>query len=134
MHRDLRFRLPALAFALVAAFLMGRAWSGPSTSQLAVARIDKASKAYAAHEALQKSGRASPETVYAWSVRWFEAQGGPKGNATAADDHLKRMQDLESAVKTQFQSGLVTAADVAGVAYYRAEAELWSAEAHGSKP
>lgn len=134
MHRDLRFRLPALAFALVAAFAMGRAWSGPSTSQLVAARADAASKAYGAHEALHKTGRATSEMVYAWSVRWFEAQGGAKGGAAPADRHLRRMQALEATVKGQGASGLASGADVAGAAYYRAEAELWAAEARGKGP
>ena len=75
-----RFYVPAAALALAASFSLGAAWSGssPSTTQLTQERIDTASKAFTQYEVQHRSGSAAVESVYVWSVRWYEAQGGRK--------------------------------------------------------
>jgi outer membrane protein TolC len=67
-------------------------------------------------------------------VRWLEAQGGKGAGAGPLGDHLKRMQALEALAKSRYQTGMATAADTAAAEYFRAEAELWVAEAQGGKP
>jgi hypothetical protein len=136
MPLRLRFTAPAIALALAASFSLGAAWSGsaPSTAQLTQERIDAASKAFTQYEAQYKSGRTAVETVYVWSARWYDAQGGRKAGAGPANDHLKRMQALEATVKTNQQAGMASGADAAAAAYYRAEADLWAVEARGGKP
>jgi len=131
MSPRLRFHAPAAALALGTALFLGSAWSGstPGAGPLAQARIDAASKAFTQYETLYKTGRVQLDSVYVWSVRWFEAQGGRKGGAGPADEHKKRMQALEAAVNAQFKSGMASSADVAAATYYRAEAELWAFEA-----
>lgn len=135
MSPRLRFAIPAAVFAIAASVSLA-AWSaaGSSRAQLAQARVDAASKAFAAYESAHRVGTAPADSVYTWSVRWLDAQGGVKAGAGPADEHLKRMQGLEGAVKTKAQAGMASQADAAAAAYYRAEAELWAADAHGIKP
>ena len=135
MSPRLRFAIPAVVFAIAASISLA-AWSagGPSRAQLAEARVDAASKAFVAYEAAHRSGTAPADSVYAWSVRWLDAQGGVKAGPGPADEHLKRMQGLEGAVKSKVQAGMAGQADAAAAAYYRAEAELWAADARGAKP
>ena len=140
-----RFALAAgLASALALALVLALAVAAPphraahaadakakTVAKLAQARLDAASTAYAAVKVQLQSGRATPEAAYQWSVRWFQAQRDlplkGKALATAASDHLARMQDLETAVTQQVQAGSATTADAYAAAYYRAEAELWDA-------
>jgi hypothetical protein len=136
MPLRLRVLAPAIALALAASFSLGAAWSGasPSTTQLTQERVDAASKAFTQYEAQYKSGMTAVESVYVWSVRWHDAQGGKKAGAGPASDHLKRMQALEATVTSRQKAGMASGADAAAAAYYRAEAELWAVEARGGKP
>ena len=136
MSPRLCFYAPAAALALAVSFSLGVAWSGasPPAAQLTQARADAAQRAFTQYELQYKSGITPLESVYVWSVRWLEAQGGRRGGVGPADDHLKRMQALEATVKAKVQAGIASGADTAAAAYYRAEAELWAIEARGNKP
>ena len=129
----IRFWLPALALAIGVVVTLAPARSAGPRAQLVQARADAAAKAFSAHEADYRAGRATLDSLYAWSVHWFEAQGG-KGSAGPAGEHLKRMQALEAQVKARYQAGATSAGDVAAAEYYRAEAELWLYDAQGGKP
>lgn len=131
---SLRFRaaLSAFALALAVGLVLSPARSGPS-AQRQQALVASAARACAAYENLYKNGRGFLEPVYAWSVRWYEAQGGKKAGPGPAGEHLKRMAALEATVKAQFQGGLASTADVTAAEFYRVEAEVWLEEA-GGKP
>jgi hypothetical protein len=98
-------------------------------SRLSDARIGAAHHAFdLARDRWQRSaGR--PDDVYLWSHRVLESEldREPKARIDsdkAYKDHLTRMQGLEAAVTALHNKGLVTDADVAAAAYYRAEAEF----------
>ena len=120
--------------AAAALFVLAFAARSPSPAapagdtKLATARVDAANAAFEAVKASSATGRDSTEAVYTWSVRLLTAQldAGAKAPAALAD-HLQRMKDLEATVATRFQSGLAPKTDTLATAYYRAEAELWSA-------
>jgi hypothetical protein len=102
------------------------AFADTAVSPLQRARADSAAKAFALVEARYKSGSADIEAVYRWSVRWYEAQreSQPK---PAAQDHLKRMQALETTAKARAASGVAPADEAVAAEYFRAEAALWAA-------
>jgi hypothetical protein len=109
--------------------------AGGASAKASQARVDAAAAAYAAAEANWKNGTVSLDTLCVWSERWYLAQRDQplkgKALADAADADLKRMQDLEALVQQEFKAGAVGTADVATVTYFRSEAELYSALAHG---
>jgi hypothetical protein len=128
MRRRLHLLLPAFALALGVTLIIAPARSGPSAQQ-SQALVAAAAKAYPVYEAQHKVGRVPAETVYVWSVRWLEAQGGKKAGAGPAGEHVKRMAALEATVKSQVQAGMASAADAAAAEFYRIEAEVWAQEA-----
>jgi hypothetical protein len=101
----------------------------PTAAQLAKDRADAADTAFHLASAGHRAGTVPLEVVYAWSVRWLAAslETAPKTAKQAFADHLARMTDLETAVQKMFTSGTATALDYGAAAYYRIEAELWSA-------
>ena len=107
----------------------------PTSAKAAQARVDAAAAAYTAAETGWKSGTVTLDALCVWSERWYLAQRDQplkgKSLADAADADLKRMQDLETLVQQEYKAGAVGTADVATVTYFRAEAELFSALAHG---
>jgi len=111
---------------LVLALGLAHAYTPPAASATPTpamkAKVDSAQKAYAIAEAQLKAGTGTVDTVYAWSKRWAEAQRAT-GVATAVADHLKRMQALETLVKTKVGAGLLNAIETNATAYYVAEAE-----------
>src|SRR5262249_4297702 len=86
------------------------------------ARADTASKAFVLAKGTVATGRATAETVCAWSLRWYQAEKA-LGNGKAAADHLARLQTIEGEVKAQYNAGIASSLDAATVAYYRADAE-----------
>ncbi len=107
----------------------------PTSAKAAQARVDAAAAAYAAAETGWKNGTVSLDALCTWSERWYLAQRDQplkgKALADAADADLKRMQDLEAEVQARYKAGTLGTPDVATVTYFRAEAELYSALAHG---
>jgi len=105
--------------------LAARAGADASTATLVKARSDAAARAFAAAESRYKSGAGDIEGVYRWSVRWFESQREGAGKA-AAQDHLRRMQALESAAKARAAAGVAPADEPVAAEYFRAEAQVWA--------
>jgi hypothetical protein len=125
-----RYAVLSLCIAVGLASFVRSARSGPAPTNWEKVRSDAAQKAYALHKAQLDAGTSKPENVYLWSTRWADAEGA---KAAAVDQHLDRMKQLEAAVDKAFKAGVATAADMAAANYYRAEAEAWSARAHGAK-
>ena len=125
-----RCAVVSLCAALGLAVFVRSARSGPAPTSWEKTRSDAAQKAYAQHRAQLDIGGSKPESVHLWSTRWADAEGA---NVAAVDAHLLRMKQLELAVEKQVKAGTASTADAAAAVYYRAEAELWSARAHGAK-
>jgi hypothetical protein len=74
-----------------------------------------------------------PEKAYLWSRRWLESECAAttdkEKRLTALKDHRQRMRDLKIWVNKLIKEGVggVALADSAGVDYYLAEADLWTA-------
>ena len=110
----------AIAVLLSLGLLVSTASSGPATNWNKE-RTEAATKTYGLVRAQLDGGLARPEQVYVWSLRWCESEGC---SGKPADAHLDRMKQLEAKVADMFKAGLANQADVAGAAYYRADAEL----------
>jgi hypothetical protein len=109
---------------------------GKAPPELLKAQRDAAQKAYKACAALYDNGTAiDAEKCYLWSRRWLEAERQLAGDGdtyrAAVAEHLDRMKKLEEAARQLFEAGRGSALDVAGAAFYRAEAETWVAQAKG---
>ncbi len=101
--------------------------AAPNAKQLAKERVTAAEKVYAGTLAFLKSGRATGESAYAWSVRWLDAElanGRPAKQAFA--DHQARMTSLEGDVAKAVQAGTASPIDGAAADYFKVEAELWA--------
>lgn len=125
---------PLLVAALLVVVLFGLrhparadAAAPPTLPALAQARAEAAGRAYAAVDAQWRSGSATLDSVYVWSVRWYGAARAVNATGAAAD-HLKRMQAIEQLVKVKVQMGAAPVSDGAQVVFYRSEAELFAAE------
>ncbi len=117
---------PLLTSLFLVAALAGTARADASApSPLAQARINAAAETYKLIEVQYKSGMAQADSVYLWSVRWYTASH-EAGVATAAADHLKRMQTFEGDVKNTVTAGLASGDDSSAAKYYVAEAQLWA--------
>ena len=114
---------------LLAAGSVPASHAAPSVADLTKDRAAAAEKAYRNSLTLHQVGRTTVDAIYAWSVRWLDAavDVAPKGVKQALADHLKRMQDLEAAVQKLAATGQASTLDADAAAYYRIEAELWSA-------
>ncbi len=102
--------------------------AAPSAAELAKDRAAAAERAFRTIAAGHRTGRATVEAVYTWSVRWLDAaiETAPKALKQALADHLKRMTDLEAEVQRMAAAGAAGSLDGDAAAYYRVEAELWS--------
>jgi hypothetical protein len=67
------------------------------------------------------------EDIHLWSVRWATASKffGTAGASGGLRNHLKRMTDLEAAVKVKVEAGAARPMDKLAARYYCAEAEMW---------
>jgi hypothetical protein len=120
----------SLCLAVASAAFVRSARSGPAPTNWDKARADAAQKAYTVHRAQLDSGLSRPEQVYLWSTRWADAEGA---KAAAVDAHLDRMKSLEQAIDKAVKAGVMSSVELTAASFYRAEAELWSARAHGAK-
>ena len=115
--------------------------SGEEVAALLKSRVALAEKAYqTAFESLTRTQRAGnvliyvghPEEVYAWSVRWLEAQRdlSPKheDQVAALEAHLKRMTALKEKV-TSLSRDLLPPIKLDEAEWYRLEAQLWLTKA-----
>ena len=130
----IRFWLPALTLAMGVVVTLAPARSAGPRAQLVQARADAAAKVFQLQERDYQQGRGTLDSLYGWSVRWFEAQGGKGAGAGPAGDHLKRVQAIEAQVKSRYQAGMASGTEVAAAEYFRSEAELWALDAQGGKP
>jgi hypothetical protein len=98
-------------------------------------RVDAAGKTFQVVEARWEAGAGTLEEVYLWSVRWLTAQRDTTADkqtlADFADSHLKRMVAVETHVAKMVSAGISPVSDQTAAEYFRAEAEMWSAQAHG---
>jgi hypothetical protein len=99
------------------------------------ARLDAASETYRLASASweQRVKGVSADNVYLWSVRWLEAQRAvsvQKADRVAAcEAHLARMKKLAEMVDKVVQAGGLQGFQAFGTKFFRAEAEVWLAEA-----
>jgi RNA polymerase sigma factor (sigma-70 family) len=111
------------------------------------AQARAAAQAYEAVKEHYQAGAVDEERVYQWSLRWLKAQQetspGPASTVAAREAHLERMKELVTLAKNRASRSpeggrggevvvrgmLVRDAGSASAEYYRAEAELWLAEA-----
>jgi|SRR5579884_1544654 len=115
---------------------LAAAWTGradPETAELARQKRDAARKTYEVTWTNYLEGRVPEELVYRWSKRWLRAEEAlsarPDDRIAARTAHLQRMIELERLVRRLQPLRQVTVDVVSAVEYYRAEAELWLAEA-----
>lgn len=103
--------------------------AAPSAAELAKDRVAAAERAFRSVATGHRAGRATAEAVYMWSARWLEAalETTPKAAKQTLADHLKRMTDLEAEVQKMAAAGIAGSLEADAAAYYRIEAELWSA-------
>jgi hypothetical protein len=121
-----------LALALTTAATAGAApstnpYEGTIEATIAGERLDAAHKAYDGMLARWKRGQAKLDDVYAWSVRWLDAELEPTVGADtdqALKDHAQRMHDLEAAVIAQSKRGTASSVDVELARYYRVDADF----------
>jgi hypothetical protein len=117
--------------------------AAPDLSELAKARAEAAGKACDAVAQAYVQGKGDEEDVYRWSLRCLEADrkraDGKAARVAAAEAHLERMKDLEKAAsfriinkandREDLRPFLPVNAGPAVARYFRAEAEVWVAEA-----
>jgi hypothetical protein len=130
--RALRLALFALCATFATfAVLASPADAAPTAAELAKDRVAAAEKAFRSATAMYAAGRATTETVYAWSLRWLDAtldaalDAAPEAAKQPLADHQKRMADLEATVKKMFATGTASKLDADSAAYFRREADLW---------
>jgi hypothetical protein len=105
---------------------------GPAVlSSLADARYQAAVKQFDETWTYYQQARIDSYQVYVWSRLVMDARRELGGKAadriTAIEDHLARMNALESLVKKIRKIGFGRSYDVGASAYYRLEAEYWLA-------
>lgn len=109
----------------------------PNRADLAATKRDTAKMTYEASLKALQVGRADAEPVYIWSRRWMEAQrdaSAKKADRIAAlEAHRDRMKALRKMTEQRYKAGQGSHADVLGVDFYIAEAELWLSEANKAK-
>jgi outer membrane protein TolC len=100
---------------------------------LAAAKLKAARATYEAALKAFAGGKSDPEKVYLWSRRWMEARrdrAAKKADRVAAvEAHRDRMKELRKTAEARYRAGQLPLADVLGVDFYIAEAELWLAQA-----
>jgi hypothetical protein len=103
--------------------------AAPTVAELTKDRAAAAERAYRLVSTSLRSGIATTEAACVWSVRWLDAalESTPKAAKQLLADHQKRMTDLEAEVQKLVASGQMRTLDAETVAYFRIEAELWSA-------
>ncbi len=100
---------------------------------LAEARYNAALKQFDLTWQYYQQSRVESCDVYAWSRLLLDAKRGVSGRQAdqiaAFEEHLDRMQKLETLIKKIRRLGFGRSSDVGASAYFRIEAECWLAEA-----
>ena len=86
-------------------------------------RLSYAQQAFGLAHSMYRAGSISADAAATWSLRIYEAQKDSPTGATAAKEHLDRMQALEKLAIEQVQSGSAPVLDKMTVAFFRAQAE-----------
>jgi outer membrane protein TolC len=102
----------------------------PDTHQLAADRLDAANAAYTMMQAEYKSGLRHADSLIDWSIHVLDAATDVGPADKALDDHLTRMQTLETMAQSMAKAGLVSTAEVAMTKAARLEATLWKTRGH----
>ncbi len=124
-------KLAPAVIALVALVLAttAPALAAPTQAQLQKERSETAEKVYQASILALKTGKATTEVVYQWSVRWAESEFDRATMARlkkqALVEHAARMLALETEAAKQQAAGLSRVMDTDAATYYRIEADLW---------
>jgi FMN phosphatase YigB (HAD superfamily) len=104
---------------------------------LAKARYAAAVRQYEETWSYYQQARIDSYQVYVWSRLVLDAHrdmgAKPAEQITALENHLDRMQKLESLIKKVRRLGFGRSYDVGAAEYYRLEAELWLARAKSPK-
>ncbi len=100
-------------------------------SPLAEARLQAAVKQYQETWSYYQQARIDSYQVYVWSRLILDCQREtaekPADHIAALDEHLGRMNKLESLIKKVRRLGFGRSYDVGASEYYRLEAEYWLA-------
>ena len=100
---------------------------------LAEARYNAALKQFDLIWQYFQQSRVGSFDVYVWSRLLLDARKGVSGRPdkriAAYEEHLDRMQKLETLIKKVRRLGFGRSSDVGASEYYRIEAEYWLAEA-----
>ncbi len=100
---------------------------------LAEARYNAALKQFDLIWQYFQQSRVGSFDVYVWSRLLLDARKGvsvrPDKRIAAYEEHLDRMQKLETLIKKVRRLGFGRSSDVGASEYYRIEAEYWLAEA-----
>jgi hypothetical protein len=105
--------------------------SPPTLSALADARYRAAIKTYDETWSYFQQARIDSYQVYVWSRIALDSRreivAKKADRVRAFEEHLERMQKLETLIKKVRRIGFTRSYDAAAAAYYRLEAELWLA-------
>jgi hypothetical protein len=129
---------------LASAFLALAVWAQPNREEkktlpwdLARAKTDAARRTCQALAQEYLEGKATVEQVHQWSQRWLNAQrelSSKKSDQLAAfQDHVSRMEQLEQAAKTRFDSRRGPLSDLSAAEYHRIDAQLALSRAKSSR-
>jgi hypothetical protein len=96
--------------------------------EVAKAKMEAARKTSQALAQEFLEGKATVEQLHQWSQRWLNAQRDittkKTEQVTAYEAHVERMQQLEKAAQSRFESKRGQESDIHAAEYYRLEAQL----------
>jgi len=103
-------------------------------SRLRKAKVEAARQTYQVAWQNYKDGLApAVEFPYRWSRRWLEAERemteGKEEQVAACKSHLERMREMERIERELRRSRLNPVNELTAAEFYRAEAEIWLAQA-----
>jgi hypothetical protein len=100
-------------------------------TQLQKDRVAAAEKVFTGTVARVKTGQATADDAYAWSVRWLDAalDAEPGAKKKSFADHLARMKDLEADAVKRRDAGAAPATEADAASFFRIEAEIWASRA-----
>jgi hypothetical protein len=126
IYRGYARRMQLARVVLLVVLLVAPAVAAPT--QLQKDRLAAAEKVFTGTVARVKTGQATADAAYAWSVRWLDAalDADPKTAKKAFADHLARMKELEAERAKARDAGTATTTDADAATYFRLEAEVWS--------
>jgi hypothetical protein len=105
--------------------------------EVAKAKAEAAKRAAKAFAREYLEGKATVEQVERWSRRWLDAQreiSSKRSEQLAAyEGHVERMQELEKAAQTKFESKQGLESDLSVAEYLRLEAQMMLSRAKSSK-